>query len=64
MALREKLECIYVLNAYGGSPDSRRTQPKSTTAQGIEFQEDVLLAAPSGFHIQDVVVHLLFWLSA
>ena len=55
----EKLECIYVPMLMGAAQTAEELS-ESATARGIEFPEKMSSWRPIGFHIQDVVVTLLF----
>lgn len=65
MALRnirgfeEKLECIYVPMLMGAAQTAEELS-ESATARGIEHPGKMSSWRPIGFHIQDVVVTLLF----
>ena len=65
MALRnirgfeEKLECIYVPMLMGAAQTAEELS-ESATARGIESPGKMSSWRPIGFHIQDVVVTLLF----
>ena len=65
MALRnirgfeEKLECIYVPMLMGAAQTAEELS-ESATARGIEYPGKMSSWRPIGFHIQDVVVTLLF----
>ena len=55
----EKLECIYVPTLMGAAQTAEELS-ESATARGIEYPREDVLRRPIGFHIQDVVVTLLF----
>ena len=55
----EKLECIYVPMLMGAAQTAEELS-ESATARGIEFPGKMSSWRPIGFHIQDVVVTLLF----
>ena len=55
----EKLECIYVPMLMGAAQTTEELS-ESATARGIEFPGKMSSWRPIGFHIQDVVVTLLF----
>ena len=55
----EKLECIYVPMLMGAAQTAEELS-ESATARGIEYPGKMSSWRPIGFHIQDVVVTLLF----